>query len=198
MNHLGRFIAALLYTSLFAGAIPAIAPAADGDALAALRTGDMRKLVIADAPRATAGIEDVVLLDSDGRELRLPEIAGGRVVLLNFWATWCAPCRHEMPSLDALEAALGGDSFAVIPVATGRNPVDAIDRFYSEASIGRLPVVRDPRQELARGFGVLGLPTSVILDGSGREVARLTGDADWQSEDALTIMQAITGGGGGG
>ncbi len=195
MNHIGRFIAALLYTSLFAGAIPSLSAAADRDALDALRTGDMRRLVIAEGPRAIAGVDDVILLDADGRELRLPEITGGRVVLLNFWATWCAPCRHEMPSLDSLEATLGGDSFAVIPVATGRNPVAAIQRFYSEASIKRLPIIRDPRQELARRFGVLGLPASIILDRKGREVARLTGDADWGSKDALAVIQAAMGGG---
>ena len=179
--------AALLYTALALAANPALA--ADPAALRDLRAGDMRALVVHDAPRA---VPEAVLLDADDAGHPL-EGWQGSWVLLNFWATWCPPCREEMPSLDALEAALGGADFAVLPVATGRNPLPAIRRFYGEAALEHLPILRDPRQALAAEMGVFGLPVTVLLDPDGREIARLTGDADWNGPDARAILEAVLG-----
>ena len=103
-------------------------------------------------------------------------------MVLNFWATWCAPCRAEMPSLDRLQAAM--PEIAVVPVATGRNAVTQITKFYEEAAVKNLPVLRDPKSGLAHAMGVMGLPVTVILDPEGREVARLIGDAEWDSDSA--------------
>jgi thiol-disulfide isomerase/thioredoxin len=116
----------------------------------------------------------------------------GQWVVLNFWATWCAPCRHEMPSLDRLQAAM--PAIAVLPVATGRNSVEAIAKFYGEAGVTALPVLRDPKSELARSMGVLGLPVTVILNPEGREVARLIGDAEWDSASAQAVLGALVAG----
>jgi thiol-disulfide isomerase/thioredoxin len=113
----------------------------------------------------------------------------GKWVVLNFWATWCAPCRAEMPSLDRLQAAF--PDLAVLPVATGRNPPEAITRFYTEASITQLPILRDTTSGFARGMGVLGLPVTIIIDPSGNEVARLIGDAEWDSPAALSVIDAL-------
>lgn len=173
---------ALLYTGL---AILANAAHAQTD-LEALKDGDMRKLVIASEPVAAP---DVTFFAEDGSEATLADYAGTPVVL-NFWATWCAPCRKEMPHLAALQDAMG-DSVQVLTVATGRNPPDAIDRFFAEIGVTSLPKATDPRQEMARAFGVLGLPITIILDAEGREVARLQGDADWSSESAQAILTAI-------
>ncbi|MFC7702939.1 TlpA disulfide reductase family protein [Plastorhodobacter daqingensis] len=174
---------AVLYTALALGANAAAAQ----ESLQALRDGDMRKLSFHDMPRM---VPDIALLDAGDAEQRLSDYHG-KIVVLNFWATWCAPCRHEMPSLDRLEAALGGPDLAVVPVATGRNPVPAIERFFTEAEVTRLPILRDPRSALSREMGVLGLPVTVILDRDGREVARLTGDADWDSASAKAILAAL-------
>lgn len=133
---------------------------------------------------------DVVLTDPEGQEHRLSDWQG-KVLLVNFWATWCFPCREEMPSLDALQAAQGGDDFEVLTVAAGRNPPPAIDRFFEEEGIGNLPKLLDPRQELARAFGVLGLPVTVLIDREGREVARLIGDADWNSPAAHAVIEQL-------
>ena len=104
--------------------------------------------------------------------------------LVNFWATWCAPCRSEMPALDALARARGGADFEVITIATGRNSPEAIAAFRDEAGITDLPTFLDPKGALAAAMDVPGLPVTVLLDRDGNEVARLMGDADWNGPDA--------------
>ncbi len=174
---------AVLYTALALGANAVAAdPAAE-----ALREGDMRKLTFHAEPQPLPQAE---LIDQNDTPHGLDEYHG-QIVVLNFWATWCAPCRHEMPSLDRLQAELGGADLAVVPVATGRNALPAITRFYEEAGITHLPVLRDPRSALARGMGVLGLPVTVILDREGREIARLQGDAEWDSASAKAILTTL-------
>ena len=172
---------ALLYTGL-----AILANAAHAADLESLKDGDMRKLVVASDP---APAPEVTFTAEDGSEATLADYAG-KPVVLNFWATWCAPCRKEMPHLAELQEAMGED-IAVLTVATGRNPPEAIDRFFSEIGVTSLPKATDPRQEMARAFGVLGLPITVILDAEGREVARLQGDADWSSDSAKAILTAV-------
>ena len=175
---------AVLYTAL---ALGANAAAAQPAALDGLIEGDMRKLVFASEPLAAG---EAVITDLDDAEFRLSDWRG-KIVLLNFWATWCAPCRAEMPALDALNAEFGGEDFAVLTVATGRNPPQAMRAFFEETGIATLPLLRDPRQMLAREMAVMGLPVSVILDREGREIARMTGDADWHSDSARAIVRAL-------
>lgn len=93
--------------------------------------------------------------------------------------------------LDALQAEFGGAAFEVVPVATGRNSPEGIRRFFDEIAVETLPVLLDPRQELAREMGVFGLPVTVILDAEGREIARMVGEADWASENARAIVAAL-------
>ena len=115
----------------------------------------------------------------------------GRVVLVNFWATWCAPCRTEMPMLSELQAQLEGPDFEVLTIATGRNPPGAVKRFFDKAGISNLPQHHDPKQKLARQMAILGLPVSVILNRQGDEIARLRGDADWSGDSAKAILNAL-------
>ena len=117
----------------------------------------------------------------------------GKVVVLNFWATWCAPCREEMPSIAALSEAFPAEDFAVITIATGRNPAPAIEKFLSEIGLEDMPVYTDLKQRLAREMGVMGLPVSILIDREGQEVARLTGGADWNSDSARAIIAAMIG-----
>jgi thiol-disulfide isomerase/thioredoxin len=177
-----RKLLAVLYTAFLLGANPA---AAD---IAALRDGDMKKLALHESPVA---IPEAGLVDAEDAPRSLAEYRGTWVVL-NFWATWCAPCREEMPSLDRLQAAM--PEIAVVPVATGRNAVAGIERFFEEAAIQNLPVLRDPKSELARGMAVMGLPVTVILNPEGQEVARLIGDAEWDSASAKAILAALVAG----
>jgi thiol-disulfide isomerase/thioredoxin len=172
----------VVYTALLLGANVA---AAD---VAALRDGDMKKLAFHDTPVPLA---EIGLVDADDAPRSLAEFRG-KWVVLNFWATWCAPCRHEMPSLDRLQAAM--PEIAVVPVATGRNSVTGIERFFEEEAIANLPILRDPSSKLARSMHVLGLPVTVILNPDGQEVARLVGDAEWDSASAKAIMAGLVAG----
>ncbi len=175
----------ILYTALALGANGA---AADTGALESLREGSMLKLNFHDAPQAVPA--EMPLTDLEGAERRLSDFSG-QIVLVNFWATWCAPCRKEMPMLDALQADFGDDRFDVVTVAVGRNPVPAIRRFFSETGVTHVHALRDPKQALARKMAVLGLPITVILNRDGQEIARLQGDADWNGESARAIVAAL-------
>jgi thiol-disulfide isomerase/thioredoxin len=147
----------------------------------------MRKLGFHDEPLPAA---QTAFESADGGEMRLSDFAGKHVVL-NFWATWCAPCRKEMPTLAALQTALGGEEFEVVTVATGRNDPAGMASFMAEIGVDNLPLHRDPQQRLAREMGVLGLPVTVILNPEGMEIARLQGEADWNSESAKAIVSAL-------
>lgn len=171
---------AVLYTALALGANPVLADVAD------LRDGDMKKLALHSAP---VPLSQVTLLDASDSPVSLADYKG-KWVVLNFWATWCAPCRQEMPSLDRLQAAM--PNIAVVPVATGRNALPGIEKFYAEAGIANLPILRDPKSELSRSTSVMALPVTLILNSEGQEVARLIGDADWDSDSAKAILTALS------
>ena len=179
-----KLVSALLYTALLGVANQAVAETPD---IAALREGDMRKLVVHGEPIAGS---DTPFMSEDGEEMTLADYAGQHVVL-NFWATWCAPCREEMPMLSEMQAELGSDAFSVVTVATGRNPRPGMERFFDEIGVDNLPLHTDARQSLARSLGILGLPVTIILNPEGQEIARLQGDADWSSDSAYAIINAL-------
>ncbi len=192
---------ALLYLALGLGAIAvglavafggskddhADGPSRDYSALAAGLDGDMKKLTFHSAPKA---VSTSTFTTEDGGTATLADFQG-KHVLLNFWATWCAPCRKEMPMLSELQAEFGGDDFEVLTLATGRNAVPAIEGFFDEIGVTNLPAHRDPGQKVARDMGVLGLPITVILDPEGREVARMQGDAHWSSDSAKAMIAGL-------
>ena len=138
----------------------AVADSPDTAALEALREGDMKKLVFHPAPQ---DVSSKAFVDDTGAERYLSDFRG-KIVVLNFWATWCAPCRKEMPGLDRLQGELGGDDFQVVTLATGRNSPTAIRRFFTDENIAHLPQFNDRGQTVARDMGVLGLPVTAILN----------------------------------
>ena len=174
-----RKLLVVLYTALVLGANPV---AAD---VASLLEGDMKKLALHETP---VDLPEAVLMDAEDGEHSLAEFKG-KWVVLNFWATWCAPCRREMPSLERLQAAL--PEIAVVPVATGRNAVEGIQRFFDEAGVTTLPILRDPTSDLAHAMGIMGLPVTVILNPEGQEIARLIGDAEWDSASAKAVLKEL-------
>lgn len=184
-----RLIAALtlaLYTALGPGANPAQADAAAAEAL----KGEALKKLVFSEPRP---LPEVAFADAGGVEKRLSDWRG-QWLLVNFWATWCVPCRVEMPALDRLQAELGGERFAVLTIAAGRNPPPAVDSFFAEAGVENLPKLFDPKMQLAGQMGVMGLPVSVLVNPEGQEVARLIGDADWASAEARALIAALIAG----
>lgn len=180
-----KFVFGLVYTALLAGANPASAGTVD---ILGLRAGDMKKLVVHDVPAATS---DAAFDLADGAGKGTLADYRGKYVLVNFWATWCAPCRKEMPQLDALQKEFGGDDFEVLTIASGRNSPEGIKKFFAEAGVTSLPRHQDPKQALASQMGIFGLPITVLVDPEGREIARLRGDADWSSDSAKSIIKAL-------
>jgi len=178
-----RKLLAVLYTGLALGANPVAA-----QEVSALLTGDMAKLTLAEP----VALPEASLLSMTDEEASLAAFRG-KWVVLNFWATWCGPCREEMPSLDRLQAAM--PDLAVVPVATGRNPPEVIARFWEEAAIAHLVTLRDPKSLLARQIGVAGLPVTLILNPEGQEVGRLIGDAAWDGAEAQAVLKALMAGG---
>ncbi len=175
-----------LYMALTLGANAA--SASDIATLEALREGDMKKLVFHAEPKPVSEAE--FMLQDDAGTGTLADYRG-KYVLLNFWATWCAPCRKEMPQIAELQAEFGGETFEVVTLATGRNSPAGIVKFFADNNITNLPRHQDPKQAVARDMAVLGLPITVILNPEGLEIARMRGDAEWNSESAKAIIAAL-------
>jgi len=182
--------AALLYgaIALTANAVPAAElSSADRAALKAMRAGDMAKLVIHDAPRDRIG---ETFRDVHGNPVTVADYAG-KIVVLNIWATWCPPCRAEMPSLDRLAGQLGGPDLAVVPISTDHGGTERIEQFFKDIHVRHLPLMHDRGGAVARRAGALGLPMTLILDREGREIARMLGDADWDSPEAQSLLRRV-------
>ena len=116
----------------------------------------------------------------------------GKVVLLNIWATWCVPCREEMPALDKLQADLGGKDFDVIAVNIDRGGGDKPRAFLADTGATHLGLYTDPTGKLFAALKAVGMPATLLIDRQGREIGRLVGPADWSSPEALALIKAAT------
>ncbi|MFH1803780.1 MAG: TlpA disulfide reductase family protein [Pseudomonadota bacterium] len=137
--------------------------------------------------------EPALFIETDGRERDLRDLEG-TVLLVNLWATWCAPCIKEMPELDRLAAALDGQPFRVLALSQDRGGADVVAKFYADNAINHLDIVLDPRGATARAFGARGLPTSFIIDADGQVVGRLEGIAKWDDPDVIAWLRALAAG----
>ena len=133
-------------------------------------------------------VPEVAFVDQAGAAVSLSDFRGG-VVLVNFWATWCAPCIREMPALDRLQAALGGARFTVLLVSIDRGGAKVAAAFLKRLGVTRLRTHLDPKRKLARAFAIVGLPTSILIDGAGREVGRIQGAAEWDAPEARELIR---------
>jgi len=144
-------------------------------------------------PRETpAPPAPAIFFNGEGVERRITDFPRQGLVL-NLWATWCVPCVAEMPALQAMARALADDKIAVLPLSSDRGGAPTVRKFYEQHDISALGVWLDPKGEAARAWGARGLPTTLIVDRHGREVARLEGAIDWASADALARIRTLVG-----
>jgi thiol-disulfide isomerase/thioredoxin len=144
-------------------------------------------LKLTDPPAPVPAISFVA---ADGSEHHLTEFLGHGMVV-NLWATWCAPCVAEMPALAALSKTLAPDDIAVLPLSSDRGGAAAVEAFYRQHGITGLPVLLDPKGAAAHAWHARGIPTSLIIDRQGRERARLEGAADWSTPAAAALVRKL-------
>jgi thiol-disulfide isomerase/thioredoxin len=146
--------------------------------------------VVHNSPRPLTNIQ---FEDDSGQARSLADFKD-KVVLLNIWATWCVPCRREMPTLDRLQAILGSPDFQVVPVSIDRGGIDTIRKFYAEISVQNLGMYVDKSGQVLRELGAIGLPTTLIVNRSGQEVARIVGPAEWDSTEIVQFLGPLISG----
>ncbi len=194
--------AALLFAASLGLAFYLIGPTGDNaanacplasasDTITPLATGEVAAFLVHETPVRPP---EIAFTDGDGQPRTLADWAG-RAVLLNVWATWCAPCRHEMPALDALEQTFGGEDFEVVAVSIDTGDDAKPRAFLDEVRAANLAFYHDPTTDVfdglrAAGRGI-GLPVTLLIDAAGCEVGYLAGPADWASDDAKALVRAV-------
>jgi thiol-disulfide isomerase/thioredoxin len=158
--------------------------------LAPLARGEVAAFAVADPSRR---LPDLAFRDAAGAERHLSDWRG-RTVLLNLWATWCVPCRKEMPALEALQAKLGGPSFEVVAVNIDTRDGDKPRAWLKEVGIDRLAYYADPTAKVFQDLKIMGraagMPTTLLVDPAGCEIGTVAGPAEWASEDAVKLVTA--------
>jgi thiol-disulfide isomerase/thioredoxin len=158
--------------------------------LSATELPPFAKFIVEASPQPLPELEFV---DTKGAPIHLASYRG-KVLLINFWATWCVPCVKEMPTLDSLQAQRGGDKFAVITISLDRNGEKLVPKFFADKALKFLPQILDPQSRSMKPFALKGLPTSLLVDAQGLVLGRLAGEADWASEAALSLIDAAIAG----
>ncbi len=185
-----RLAVAALILLLFAVIVSISPPLAREEARACRAPeGAFVQFEAADPPRPVAAL---AIVDDAGRSRNLAEFRGNGVVL-NLWATWCAPCVREMPQLDHLKALLAGDGIRVLALSVDRGGVPLIRKFYDVNGIRNLEVLIDADGAVLRDLRIRGLPTTVLIDAEGREVGRALGAAEWDSPTVTAFLRGCLG-----
>ena len=173
---------------------PVCRPAAElAKKLGPLARGEVAAVGIASEPKR---LPELTFKDADGKPHTLADFKG-RTILLNLWATWCVPCRKEMPALDALQAKLGGERFEVVTVNIDTRNLDKPKAWLQEVGVKRLGYYSDSSakvfQDLKAIGKAFGMPTSLLIDRDGCELGTLAGPAEWASEDAVKLIETALG-----
>ena len=174
---------------LFAGAFFLFSSPALAHVGPDLLKGTLAKFELGKSPKA---LPDIAFTDADDKPLRLGDYKG-KAVLVNFWATWCAPCVKEMPSLDRLQAEMGKDKFIVVPLSLDGPSKPKVQPFYKDKNLTNLGIYFDKGKKVQQALDISVLPTSILIDAEGREIGRLQGDAEWDKPEALAVMKAAVG-----
>jgi thiol-disulfide isomerase/thioredoxin len=170
---------------------PACRPAVEmARKITPLAHGEVAALTMASAPLR---LPDLAFQDAEGKPRKLSDWRG-KTVLVNLWATWCVPCRKEMPALEALQSKLGGANFEVVAINIDTRDPEKPKNFLNEANLTRLDYFSDQKakvfQDLKQIGRALGMPTSVLVDGQGCEIGTIAGPAEWDSDDAIKLIKA--------
>jgi thiol-disulfide isomerase/thioredoxin len=167
-----------------AAEVPSPAPA--GGVSRELATGTLAAFLVKPERKP---LPDVAFQDGAGKPLKLSDWKG-RVVLINLWATWCAPCRKEMPDLAALQKELGSDAFEVVAISVDRKGAEASAAFLKETGADNLKLYVEPTTRIVGDLQSAGLPATILVDRQGREIGRLLGPAHWAAPEALALVKA--------
>jgi len=146
-----------------------------------------QNFVLRDAP---APVPELRFTDGEGTPRTLANFRG-KVVLLNVWATWCLPCRKEMPTLDRLRAALGGPDFEVVALSIDRSGPEVVKKFYAEIGIQNLAIYIDTSSQVGFALATVGLPVTLLIDHQGQELGRLVGPAEWDAPDMVAFLKSV-------
>jgi thiol-disulfide isomerase/thioredoxin len=152
--------------------------------------GTLERFKLAKSPKP---LPELAFVDAADKPLKLSDYRG-KVVLVNFWATWCAPCVKEMPSLDRLQALMGKDKFIVLPLSLDGPSWPKVAPFYHDKKLSELGIYFDKGRKTMQALDVSVLPTSILVDAQGRELGRIEGEADWATPEAVALMKAAAGG----
>jgi thiol-disulfide isomerase/thioredoxin len=158
-----------------------------GSSASPLLTGAMTTFVLKKPP---AALPDVHFVNGKGEEVGLSSFTG-KIVLLNLWATWCAPCREEMPALERLQKELGSDKFQVVALAVDKAGLDGARKFLKDNKIDGLALYADPTARVGTELKVIGMPTTILINAEGREIGRLIGPAAWDGPAAQRLIKSF-------
>jgi thiol-disulfide isomerase/thioredoxin len=129
-----------------------------------------------------------VFYDADGRDVSLLDFSG-KIVLLNLWATWCAPCVKELPSLDRLQAKLGGEDFVVVALSIDRQGAAAVKPFFTKLGIAKLGIYVDAENKIGGELGLSVLPSTIVISRNGTMLGKLIGAVEWDSPEAVALVR---------
>ena len=149
------------------------------------RVGQMQSFAITHSLRPPL---TVAWRDANGQEVSLAALRG-KVVMLNFWASWCSPCLRELPSINRLQARLGGDQFTVVALNVDRGGKSVAERYTRRLKLDKLALYIDQSNNAAKSMNLKNMPTTIIFDAEGREVGRLVGAAEWDTEEAINLLK---------
>ena len=146
---------------------------------------DLKNLVLIKNPKL---YEDVIFMDINQKNVNLDDFKG-KLIILNFWATWCAPCKEEMPSLDKLQKNTKLDNIKIFPINIGQEDISKSESFFKELNIQNLEIYLDAPITLAKKFSLRGVPTTIIFNKEGKEFARIMGSIDFNDKEFINWLK---------
>ena len=132
--------------------------------------------------------DNVIFFDKSDQKININEFKGS-VLILNFWATWCKPCKEEMPSLDSLQVNPDLNQLKIFPINIGKEKLEKVDKFFADLNIRNIQIYYDPPSTLAKTFSLRGIPTSILFDKNGNEFARIIGSINFEDDNFVSWIK---------